>query len=209
MSLSKRIFPVAMSAVMLTASGCSLFEKSAETTAISTIEASADERYITTTQTARQTIDANANDEDLQGYATTTQDTETGTLENPLPDDPDPEILATTSATTRGTTTTTKKKTTSKKTTTTAETQLVKDKLHAPLDSEKFESKVKYKIVSDTTYLNLRFGPSKSYDIQLQIPDGKEIYGTAKTKDDKGNYWIYVSYKGTSGWVMEELLEKS
>lgn len=200
-----------LSILSLSFAGCGLFDKKSDLSSQVSSETSETQRYIATTQTARYTIDADANDEDLQGYSTTTQDTETGTLENPLPDEPDPKILATTTTTLyttpASTTKKTQKSTTTKKTTTTAETTFVKDKLHSPLSSEKFKSKKEYKVVSDTTYLNLRFGPSKSYDVQLKIPDGETIYGTAKTKDNQGNGWIYVSYKGTAGWVMEELLK--
>ena len=204
----KRTAVLLTALLMLMCTGCSLFEKKGDLNEQIT-EASSDidnDRYISTTQTARLTLDADANDEDLQGYSTTTQDTETGTLENPPSDEPDPDILATTSATKRTTTTTKKKATSTKKTSATAETTLVKNKLHSPLESEKHSTKKKYKVVSDTTYLNLRYGPSKEYDVQLKIPDGETIYGTAKTRDNKGNNWIYVSYKNTYGWVMEELL---
>ena len=95
---------------------------------------------------------------------------------------------------------------TSKTTKTAKETDFAADKLHAPVNSEKFKSKKTYKVTSDTTYLNLRFGPSKKYNVQLKIPDGTRIYGTAKTKTN-GEGWIYVTYKGTSGWVMESLLK--
>ena len=208
MTFLKRSFVFMTALTMVLCTGCSLFEKKGDLNAQITEEASKadNDRYISTTQTARQTIDAEANDEDLQGYSTTTQDTETGTLENPPSDEPDPNILATTSATSYTTTTTKMKNTTTKKSSTTAETKLVKDKLHSPLDSEMHSSKKKYKVVSDTTYLNLRYGPSKDYDVQLKIPNGETIYGSAKTTDGKGNGWIYVSYKNTNGWVMEGLL---
>lgn len=166
-------------------------------------------RYISTTKTARYAIDNNAEDEDLSGYKTTAKDTETGSLENPLSDDPDPDILATMTTTWYTTPSSTKakeKKKTSKKAVTSA-TSFVADKLHYPEDSEKFKAKKAYKVTSDTTYLNLRFGPSKDYKVQLKIPDGKIIYGMAKTKDKSGNYWIFVSYNGKNGWVMEELLK--
>ena len=165
------------------------------------------ERHIVTTRTARREINPNAEDEDLEGY-TTTHDTENRTLENPIPNEPDSDIIATT--TTDYHTTTQKGKNTTqttKKDKTTNETKFVKDKLHMPLNSEKLKSKTKYKVTSDTTYLNLRFGPSKKYYVQLRIPDGVEIYGTARTKDNLNNFWIYVNYKGTFGWVMEELLK--
>lgn len=197
--------------LMLSCASCGFEKETDDTSEITTI--SETERYIPTTQTARHGIDHNAEDEDFEGY-TTTVDTEKRFLENPLPDEPDSDIIATTT-TTYYTIPKTKKETQKEKTTvkttkkgkTTTETKFVKDKLHKPLDVEKLKNKTKYKVVSDTTYLNLRFGPSKKYSVQLRIPDGVEIYGTARTKDDLNNYWIYVSYKGTFGWVMEELLK--
>lgn len=169
------------------------------------------DRYIETTRTGRYTIDADGNDEEMTGF-TTTHDYVTGSLEHTLDDEPDPDIIATTTTTWFTTKskpeTSAKKKTTTKKaiTKTTKETAFVNNKLHAPTESEKFKSKNKYKVTSDTTYLNLRFGPSKKYDVQLKIPDGATIYGTAKTITDNDG-WIYVSYKGTAGWVMEKLLK--
>lgn len=179
-----------------------------------TVTTSETERYIATTQTARHVVDENTADEDLEGYITTTSDTENRDLENPVPDEPDPDIIATTTTTyyTIPATSSNKKSKSTAKTTkkskTTSETIFIKNKLHKPLESEMLKRKTKYKIVSDTTYLNLRFGPSKNYSVQLKIPDGLNIYGTARTKDNLGNFWIYVNYKGTSGWVMEELLKK-
>ena len=197
-------------------SGCTLFGSETDESAAEQSDSSSEERYIITTRTAKRAVDDNNDDEDIAGYTTTARDTETGTLENPIPDEPDPDILATTTTTlyklpeTKAATSkkaaATGKKTSAKKTT--AETKLVKDTLHRPLDSERFKAKQKYKVTSDTTYLNLRFGPSKSYDVQLRIPDGEYVNGTARTQDCLGNYWIYTSYKGTVGWVMEELLTK-
>lgn len=210
----KKTSLILISLFLICTSGCGLFKDADdENSQISESESSQAERYaISTTKTARYTIDNNAEDEDLQGYTTTKPDTETGTLENPIPDEPDPDILATTTTTLytvpQTETETTQKSKTSRKQVSTSETSFVKNKLHAPLETEMFKSKVKYKITSDTTYLNLRFGPSKKYEVRLKIPDGKYIYGTARTKDSEGNYWIYTSYEGTSGWVMEILLKK-
>lgn len=173
------------------------------------------DRYIKTTRTGRYAIDADGADEGMTGF-TTTQEEEAGSLENPVPEEPDPDIIATTTTTWYTTPEeTTAKKTTKKavKTTKAAnttksskETAFTANKLHPPTSSEKYKEKKKYKVTSDTTYLNLRFGPSKKYDIQLRIPDGSTIYGSAKTVTGNDG-WIYVTYKGTSGWVMEELLK--
>lgn len=194
--------------LLAAASGCGLTET--DSSEAESAPESKSDRYIETTKTGRYAIDADGADEELSGF-TTTQEEPAGSLKNPVPDEPDPDIIATTTTTWFTTTkeTTSKKSKTSKitKTTkTTKETDFVADKLHAPLSSEKFKSKKTYKVTSDTTYLNLRFGPSKKYDVQLKIPDGTKIYGTAKTKTN-GEGWIYVTYKGTSGWVMESLLK--
>lgn len=82
------------------------------------------------------------------------------------------------------------------------------DSLYPLEDSMKYSSQTDFTVVSDTTYLNLRFGPSKGYDIRLTIPDGSKITGTGETTDDLGNVWVYTSYNGTSGWVMKELLAR-
>ena len=200
--------------LLAAATGCGLTEADSSE-AESALESKSD-RYIETTKTGRYAIDADGADEELSGF-TTTQEEPAGSLKNPVPDEPDPDIIATTTTTwftTTKETTSKKSKTsktskiskTSKTTKTTKETDFVADKLHAPLLSEKFKRKKTYKVTSDTTYLNLRFGPSKKYDVQLKIPDGTKIYGTAKTKTN-GEGWIYVTYKGTSGWVMESLLK--
>ncbi|MBO5449563.1 MAG: SH3 domain-containing protein [Ruminococcus sp.] len=99
----------------------------------------------------------------------------------------------------------TTKKTTSE--TVSSSTEFKADALYAPSGDMEYSSAVKYKVVSDTTYLNLRFGPSKSYDVQLRIPDGSYVYGKAETSDTLGNVWVYTSYDGVSGWVMRELLK--
>ncbi|MDE6148803.1 MAG: SH3 domain-containing protein [Ruminococcus sp.] len=194
-------------ALAVVSTGCSMFE--AESSIAETEPESKADRYIETTQTGRYAIDADGADEELNGF-TTTREESASNLENPVPDEPDPDIIATTTTTWFTTTKETTKKSTSAKssktTKTTKETALVSNKLHAPTSSEKFKSKKKYKVTSDTTYLNLRFGPSKEYDVQLKIPDGKIIYGTAKTITS-GDGWIYVTYEGTSGWVMEDLLK--
>lgn len=194
--------------LLASASGCGLTE--ADSSEAETTPESKRDRYIETTKTGRYAIDADGADEELSGFTTTPEES-AGSLKNPVPDEPDPDIIATTTTTWFTTTkeTVSKKSKTSKtsKTTKTAkETDFAADKLHAPVNSEKFKSKKTYKVTSDTTYLNLRFGPSKKYNVQLKIPDGTKIYGTAKTKTN-GEGWIYVTYKGTSGWVMESLLK--
>lgn len=216
-----------LSATVLTAVflvGCGLdapSEDSAESAAVSAAVTS--RGYVKTTKTASRKIEADNDDEDISGYTTTSEITG-ATLENSysVDDEPDPDILATLTTTTtlytlpdgakttkteKSTKKTTKKTTSVTKTTTTA---LDPDKLYKPLASDKYKEKKKYKVVSDTTYLNLRFGPSKKYEVQLKIPDGEFIYGTAQSSnpDDKDEKWVYVTYRGTSGWVMRGLLEE-
>ncbi len=207
-TLKKCMALLSAAVVAIGVSGCSLFGKDSDDSSDNEITSSKKGRYITTTQTARYAVDGNNDDEDLSGYKTT-RDTETGSLANPIPDEPDPDILATTTTTLYTIPKSTAAKDTKKsnKTTKKSVTALAADKLHYPDDKEKFNAKKKYKVTSDTTYLNLRFGPGKNYKVQVKIPDGESIFGTAKTKGNDGSYWIYVSYKGTDGWVMEELLK--
>ena len=216
-----------LSATVLTAAvlgGCGLDAASEDPAESAAVPAAVTSReYVKTTKTASRRIEADNDDEVISDYTTTTEITG-ATLENSysVDDEPDPDILATLTTTTTlytlpegaKTTKTEKsaKKTTGKtasaaKTTTTA---LAPDKLYKPLTADKFKKKKKYKVVSDTTYLNLRFGPSKKYEVQLKIPDGESIYGTAQSSapDDKEEKWVYVSYRGTSGWVMRGLLEE-
>lgn len=206
----KIVISALSAAALLCFSGCGLFSDDSSSEITSAVD-STEDRHIETTQTGRYAIDAEGADEELSGF-TTTKEPPAETLENPVPDEPDSDIIATAKKTWYTTTTTTAaKKTTAEKTKkptkkTPKETAFKADKLHAPTEAEKFKSKKKYKVTSDTTYLNLRFGPSKKYEVQLKIPDGKTIYGTAKTKTD-GEGWIYVTFKGTSGWVMEALMK--
>lgn len=223
-----KVFSVVLLAVCVL-SGCGLETGNTESSETESEITDSSRKYVSTTRTASRNIEADADDEDFSGYTTTTEITG-ATLENPYSEDdePDPDILATFSTTTtlytipegaeiitsgKATKKTTTKKTTKKtasetKATTTAFTA---DKLYKPLASDKFKLTHRYLVVSDTTYLNLRFGPSKKYEVQLKIPDGEYIYGTAQTSnpDDKDEKWVYVTYNGTSGWVMRELLKES
>ncbi|MGN0623595.1 MAG: SH3 domain-containing protein [Oscillospiraceae bacterium] len=209
----------------LSLSSCGLIapaqEESSETEAATVTS----RKFVQTTKTMSRSDDDP--EDDAAVVYTTTSDV-TGSLENTYTGDdaPDEDILATLSTTTTLYTipegavikTTTKKtaaesktteKTTQKKTETST-TPFTADKLYMPADKDMLSSKVKFKVASDTTYLNLRFGPSKKYDVQLRIPDGEYIYGTAKTSnpDDMDEEWVFVSYNGTSGWVMRCLLER-
>ncbi|WP_124098173.1 SH3 domain-containing protein [Ruminococcus sp. Marseille-P6503] len=205
-------------------SGCGLVTGNTEQPETESETAVTSRKYVSTTKTASRNAEADADDEDIGGYTTTSAVTG-GTLENPYSEDdePDPDILATLSTTTtlytipegaeiitseKKTKKTTKKTASQTKTTTTAFTA---DKLYKPLAEDKFKVKHKYLVVSDTTYLNLRFGPSKEYEIQLKIPDGEYIYGTAQTSNpnNEDEKWVYVTYNGTSGWVMRGLLEET
>ena len=108
-----------------------------------------------------------------------------------------PDVTATTVTTTTKTTTETTVTTTSKY-----------SSLYTLQAGMRYKSEKKYKVVSDTTYLNLRFGPSKQYDVRLQIPDGDNISGWGETVGEDGNIWVYTSYNSTPGWVMKDLLEE-
>lgn len=97
-------------------------------------------------------------------------------------------------------------KVTTKTTTTAATTKIVPNKLFRMESAMEYDSKRKYTVTSDTTYLNLRYGPSKEYDIRTTIPDGSAITGYGETVGPDGNVWVATLYNGTSGWVMRELL---
>lgn len=214
----KKIILLSLSAVMLSGCGLStLGEESSQTE--SETKTVSSRKYIQTTKTMSKEIAAD--EDDIDGY-TTTQEV-TGSLENSfsMEDEPDEDILATMTTTTTLYTvpegaqikTTAKTSKTSKKTSETkpvTTTKFKADSLYKPADKDLLGKKVKYKVVSDTTFLNLRFGPSKKYEIQLKIPDGEYVYGTAITSnpDDKDEKWVFVSYNGTGGWVMNGLLSK-
>ncbi len=70
----------------------------------------------------------------------------------------------------------------------------------------KYPDSIPFLVKSDTSYLNLRYGPSKKYDVIEKIPDGKTINGYGERTDGDGNIWVYVKYNNKSGWVMKELL---
>ena len=87
--------------------------------------------------------------------------------------------------------------------------------LNFPFMSNKFQftpfththpDSIPFLVKSDTSYLNLRYGPSKKYDVIEKIPDGKTINGYGERTDGDGNIWVYVKYNDKSGWVMKELL---
>lgn len=103
-------------------------------------------------------------------------------------------------------TTTTTTATTTTTTTTKATTAFNANALFEADDTMRYSEKVRYKVTSDTTYLNLRYGPSKSYSIILQIPDGSFVYGQALATESNGAQWVNVEYDGHEGWVMRELL---
>lgn len=96
--------------------------------------------------------------------------------------------------------------TASEKKTETTTTALNPDTLFALQSEDRYSGDKSYKVTSDTTYLNLRYGPSKKYSIILQIPDGSQIYGKGEVTGFDGNRWVYTSYNGSEGWVMRELL---
>lgn len=174
-----------------------------ETTTDTTVQ-----RVIETTKTATMGGDYDEDDEDYEGYTTTTSVT-AGTLENPdvsIDDGYDPDIIATATkrSTTTTTTTTTSAETKATKKTTT--TKFKKDALFPLGDDVKYPNSIPFLVKSDTTYLNLRYGPSKKYDVIEKIPDGKTINGYGERTDGDGNIWVYVKYNDQSGWVMKGLL---
>lgn len=174
-----------------------------ETTTDTTVQ-----RVIETTKTATMGGDYDKDDEDYEGYTTTTSVT-AGTLENPdvsIDDGYDPDIIATATkrSTTTTTTTTTSAETKATKKTTT--TKFKKDALFPLGDDVKYPDSIPFLVKSDTTYLNLRYGPSKKYGVIEKIPDGKTINGYGERTDGDGNIWVYVKYNDQSGWVMKGLL---
>lgn len=179
---------LACSAVFgLASCGAMLPESSSET---ETTTGTAAQRVIETTKTATMGDDYDEDDEDYEGYTTTTSVT-AGTLENPdvsIDEGYDPDIIAT--ATKRTTTT----------------TMFKKDALFPLGDDVKYPDSIPFLVKSDTSYLNLRYGPSKKYDVIEKIPDGKTINGYGERTDGDGNIWVYVKYNNKSGWVMKELL---
>ena len=164
-------------------------------------------RVIETTKTATMGGDYDEDDEDYEGYTTTSSVT-AGTLENPdvsIDDGYDYDIIATaTKRTTTTTTTATSADTKAAEKTTT--TKFKKDALFPLGDDVKYPDSIPFLVKSDTTYLNLRYGPSKKYDVIEKIPDGKTVNGYGERTDGDGNIWVYVKYKEQSGWVMKELL---
>ena len=103
-----------------------------------------------------------------------------------------------------GYTTTTSAETKATKKTTT--TKFKKDALFPLGDDVKYPDSIPFLVKSDTSYLNLRYGPSKKYDVIEKIPDGKTINGYGERTDGDGDIWVYVKYNDKSGWVMKELL---
>lgn len=196
----------ALCAVSLTFGSCAFPTIDDASSESVTQTASASERVIETTKTATFNGKYDEDDEDYEGYTTTTSVT-AGTLENDdvsIDDGYDWDIIATaTKRTTTTSETTSAETTTTKKTTT---TKFKKDALYPLTEELKYPDSLPFKVTSDTTYLNLRFGPSKKYDIQLQIPDGKNVTGYGEKSDSDGNIWVYVTYEKTDGWVMKELL---
>ena len=150
---------LACSAVFgLASCGAMLPESSSET---ETTTGTAAQRVIETTKTATMGDDYDEDDEDYEGYTTTTSVT-AGTLENPdvsIDEGYDPDIIATATKRTTTTTTTTAAETEATKKTTT--TKFKKDALFPLGDDVKYPDSIPFLVKSDTSYLNLRYGPSK------------------------------------------------
>ena len=175
---------LACSAVFgLASCGAMLPESSSET---ETTTGTAAQRVIETTKTATMGDDYDEDDEDYEGYTTTTSVT-AGTLENPdvsIDEGYDPDIIATATKRTTTTTTTTAAETEATKKTTT--TKFKKDALFPLGDDVKYPDSIPFLVKSDTSYLNLRYGPSKKYDVIEKIPDGKTINGYGERTDGDG-----------------------
>lgn len=160
-------------------------------------------RVVLTTKSEEYSEKVDEDDEDFEGYTTKASET-APPLENESDldkwDDYDEDIRATMTTTTApkdsaassGSVSSIEKVTTAFKA----------DVLYPLSYGETFAGPKTYKVDSDTTYLNLRYGPSTEYDVQLQIPNGITITGTGSS----GSQWIYVTYNGTSGWVAKGLL---
>ena len=210
---NERALVLAAAGVLLAAvlTGCSMFNDRDTQTTTASMTASATRRTVVTTKTAVRELTPDTDDEDFNGYTTTT--TVTGHLDTDVSFDDgyDMDIRATMTAKAESepeTTTTTTKASETKKTTTTT-TAFKKDALYQLSDTNSYDGSKTYKVTSDTTYLNLRFGPSRNYDVQLKIPDGETVKGYGQTTEDStGDKWVYIDYNGTNGWVMKKLLKE-
>lgn len=210
----KRVLAAASAGLILAAvlTGCSMFNQKDTQTATTTVSVTTTGRTVVTTKTAVHELTPDADDEDFGGYTTTT--TVTGHLDTDVSFDDgyDMDIRATmtskTEETAPPTETTTTTASETKKTTATT-TVFKKDALYQLTDTNSFDGSKTYKVTSDTTYLNLRYGPSRDYDVRLQMPDGITIKGYGQTTEDStGEKWVYVDYNGTKGWVMKKLLKE-
>lgn len=213
-------------------------EKETTTTLFTTTTTARERENVHTTKTAVYDIgEVDDDDEDYNGYDTSTTTTAAHTLENDFSDPNDeidyemratqkteaktyytiPEHNGTTASpvTVSGEQTITEPSlpanaetvtASEKKTETTTTTALKPDTLFSLQSEYRYSGDKSYKVTSDTTYLNLRYGPSKQYNIILQIPDGSQIYGKGEVTGPDGNRWVYTSYNGSEGWVMRELL---
>ena len=210
---NERALVLAAAGVLLAAvlTGCSMFNDRDTQITTASMTASATRRTVVTTKTAVRELTPDTDDEDFNGYTTTT--TVTGHLDTDVSFDDgyDMDIRATMTAKAESepeTTTTTTKVSETKKTTTTT-TAFKKDALYQLSDTNSYDGSKTYKVTSDTTYLNLRFGPSRNYDVQLKIPDGETVKGYGQTTEDStGDKWVYIDYNGTNGWVMKKLLKE-
>ena len=147
----------ALLAAVLT--GCSMFNNRDEQMTTTSMTVTTTRRTVVTTKTAVRELTPDTDDEDFDGYTTTTA--------------------------------------------------FKKDALYQLSDTNSYDGTRSYKVTSDTTYLNLRFGPSRNYDVQLKIPDGDTVTGYGQTTEDStGEKWVYIDYKGTNGWVMKKLLKE-
>lgn len=214
-----------MTAVCMSVSSCAITDWIAPNNDDSDVNSSVEtstttERKIETTKTAKPQAVIDEDDEDMEGYTSSTTAGTNAPLENKdnSVDEYDQNVRATmtyhATETTLYTTpkktsspknTQTKKSKTTKKTSAASTTKFDANTLYTLSDSDRYSQTVKYKVVSDTTYLNLRFGPSKDYNVQVKIPDAAEISAVGETKNSQNQKWLYVTYNGMSGWVLASL----
>ena len=224
------MFMAGMAALMLT--GCGAVDDKEEAPVFTTTT-TVSSKPVHTTKIATAMGEVDADDEGIEGYSQTTTSI-TGSLATTTEMTADAAIRATqrtaaetyytipehngttaaavtvspekTTTTANGTVRLGEESETTRATEETTTTAVRTDALYPLDDSMRYGSQTDFTVVSDTTFLNLRFGPSKGYDIRLTIPDGSKITGLGETSDDLGNVWVYTSYNGTYGWVMRELL---
>ncbi len=64
----------------------------------------------------------------------------------------------------------------------------------------KFENSLDVMVVADKG-IKLYKGPAKIYDTITTIPNKTKLYAKYYIDDEEGMPWLYVTYKGKSGWI--------